>query len=426
MSCASRRPLASRALYAVALPILLLGGIVLGTAPANAQKIGPAFFGMHDSAISVGSVPGVPTGAIRLWDDGTSWRDIESRNGVFDFSRLDTAVQTARAAGLRPLVVLGQTPQFHATVPDAAGAYGPGASSMPTVSSWKRYVGAVAARYGTTVDYQIWNEPNVIGYWTGTVAQMATLTATGGQAIHAKAGRKATVVAPSFPLRLSSQQKWFRAFWHAKVGGTSVANFVNVVAANLYPLDYQAPEDSMKLLSFVRSVLPKAARGKPFWNTEINYGLRGGPAAKRIPAAKQAAYVERTLVLNAANSVGRVFWYSWYVGPIANTQLVENDYTTLTRAGKAWSVARSWLLGTNVSGCHRASKGKLKGLYTCTAHKSTHEVRRIYWKPTGRAATVTTGKTTSKWATMDGRTRAHHGSVTLKVGQYPVMVTSRR
>lgn len=427
MSLASRRSAASRVLVAAVLPVLMLVSTVLASSPAEAQKVRPDFFGIHDADLSSGSLPGVTVGAVRLWDTpGTTWRQIETIPGVFDFGKLDTAVNTARAAGLRPMIVLGQTPQFHATDPTAPGAYGPGATSMPDVSAWQQYVARVATRYKNTVDYQIWNEPNVVNYWTGTVGQMATLTVTGSRVIRQKAGSNATVVAPSFPLRLASQQKWFGAYWHAKASGASVSSQVDVVSVSLYPLATQGPEASMKLLAVAKHALPTEARRKPIWNAEINYGLLGGPPAKEIPAARQAAYVVRTLVLNAASSIKRVYWYRWIVGPVANTHLVENDATTLTRAGKAWGVARGWLVGTKVAGCHQASTGQLKGVYTCTARKGRLEVRRIYWKPTGKAATVATDKTTTRWSDLDGHTTRHQGRLKLKVGKLPVMVASRR
>lgn len=416
----------ARALAALGTVALLLAGMLALSSPAQAQKIRTDFFGMHDSQVRHGSVPGVPVGVVRLWDSETSWRHVEPSPGAFDFTGLDAAVTTARNAGLRPMIVLGQTPSWHAENPGASGAYGSGASSMPRIPAWERYVAAVANRYGTSVDYQIWNEPNVGSYYSGSVAGMVKLTVTASRQITAALGRGATVVAPSFPLRLKSQQNWFRKYWAAKVGRKSVANYVDVVAANLYPAANQAPEAQLKLLGIAKRLLPKPARRKALWNTEINYGLLGGARARQIPEAKQAAYVARTLALNAGSSVRRVYWYAWGIGSIANTHLVENDRSTLTRAGRTWGVVRGWLTGTNTTGCRRASVGKLRGLYTCTARMGRREVRRIYWKPTGRAARITTHRTTTRWETMDGRSTTRRGKLRLKVGQAPVMVSSRQ
>lgn len=406
--------------------------LVLGafSAPSQAQKIRPDFFGMHDSWIRGGTTPTVKLGVVRLWDTGTSWREVETAPGVYDWTNVDAAVGTARKAGLRPLLVLGQTPQFHmadpTNPPSVEGAYGPGANSMPRLAAWNAYVSAAAKRYGTTVDYQVWNEPNVVNYWAGTVAEMAQLTAETSRTITAAIGSAATVVAPGFPLRLEFQQDWFKKYWQATSGGNGMASYVDVVAVHLYPAADQAPEDSMKLLGFARRVLPKAARSKPLWNTEINYGLLGGPTAKPIPDAKQAAFVARTLVLNAASSVRRMYWYSWGQGKIANTHLVKPNRTTLTPAGRAWNRVRGWLLGTSIGNCAQKRSGKLKGLYTCTARKSSTEVRRIYWKPFGRAVQVATHKTTKTWTSLGGKVTKRKGSYRVKVGYAPIMVTSRR
>lgn len=404
---------------------LAVGSLTLAPA-ASAKAIKPDFFAMHDSQIANGSTPGVKTGAARLWDTGTAWRQIETTPGVFDWSKVDAAVAKARGAGLKPMLVLGQTPQFHAQEPLAPGAYGDGATSMPDIKAWRGYVTKAAKRYGTKVEYQVWNEPNVVNYWTGSVQDMAKLTAVAGKAITKAAGRKATVVAPAFPLRLEGQRRWYQKYWSAKVGGKGMSAFVDVVSANLYPLADQGPEASMKLLSFAKRVLPKAAKRKPVWNTEINYGLLGGPTAKEISEAKQASFVARTLLLNAASPVRRVYWYAWDIGPIANTHLVESDRSTLTKAGRAWGEVRRWLVGSDVKGCSKVRGGKLKGLYTCTAKKSANEVRRFYWKPTGAAKKIRTARSTYEWTNLSGKTTKRTGRFQIKVGKSPVMVVSKR
>lgn len=403
---------------------LSLSLLALAT-PAEAKRVGRSFFGMHDSRIAGGTPTTLPIGAVRLCDAGTSWRDIERRKGHFDLTRLRRAVRTAERDGVRPLVVLGQTPRFHATKPNAPGAYGRGATSMPRLRPWKRYVAKVARAFGTTVDYQVWNEPNVVNYWTGSVSQMTLLTKTASRKIESVAGRRATVVAPSFPLRLDGQRRWFREYWHAKVAGRPVSRFVDVVSANLYPLADQGPEASMKLVSFVKRALPRSARHKPLWNTEINYGLLGGDVAKRIPARRQAAFVARTLVLNAASPVRRVYWYAWGVGPIANTHLVQRDGTGLTRAGRAWGVVEGWLRGTRSQKCHQAARGSRRGVYTCV-FRTGHEVRRVYWKPHGHAVRIATPRTTRSWSDLAGHTTERQGRFRIEVGQAPVLVSSRR
>ena len=156
-----------RRLLAVAAAVGL-GLTLLPAAPASAtasQRVAGTFFGMHDGDPT--TWPSATIGEIRLWDSGVNWRQIETSNGVFNFTHLDAEVAAARAHGARVLLVLGQTPRFHSTKPGKRGSYGLGAASMPTQTAWTNYVFKVVNRYkGRGVDYQVWNEANVAA--TGT------------------------------------------------------------------------------------------------------------------------------------------------------------------------------------------------------------------------------------------------------------------
>jgi polysaccharide biosynthesis protein PslG len=347
-----------------------------------------------------------------------SWRDLETSPGVFNFARLDSLVATARSHGAKPMLVLGQTPRFHASHPSWAGAYGKGAATMPNLTAWKSYIATVAARYGSAVDYQVWNEPNVVGYWRGTPAQMATLTRT-AHGVLDKWAPKATVVAPSFPVRLAAQRSWISRYYARKTGGHKVASYVDVVSLNLYPPKVGSPETSMTLLHQMRRIL--AARGvhKPIWNTEINYGLIGnGSNARNISLRHQAANVTRTYVLNAANGIKRVYWYAWDLHGIGNTDLTARNNATLTKAGNAYGVVSSWLLGGRVGGCSVGSDG----LYTCVVRYSGG-VKRIYWNPSRRSSVRAVGSSTYTEAMLGAR-RTLHGGERLSVGYAPILVRS--
>ena len=106
-----------------------LGLTLLPAAPAAAAtpRIPGSFFGMHDG--DAVSFPAAPVGAVRLWDSGVSWREIETAPGRFDFTRVDAQVNAARAHGASVLLVLGQTPRFHSTKPGQRGSYGLGAAA---------------------------------------------------------------------------------------------------------------------------------------------------------------------------------------------------------------------------------------------------------------------------------------------------------
>ena len=399
---------------------LALGLALVPAAPAAAAtpRVRPNMFGVHDG--SPASWPKAPVGAIRLWDSGVSWREIETSPGTYDFRRLDAQVNTARAHGARVLLVLGMTPRFHSTHPRHQGSYGPGSADMPRKHAWINYVRKVARRYsGRGLDYQVWNEGNVAGYWRGTAKQLAKLTRWTDRAVH-KHDAAAKIVAPAMAMRLSGQRKWLRTFYAQRVDRDNVAAYVDIVSLNLYPSPQGGPEDSMRLLAAARTMLRAAGVRKPIWNTEINYGLLGGGTARKIPRAKEASYVARTYVLNAANKVRRVYWYSWDLQHLANTQLTFANGTSLTRAGHAFRVVRRWLMNSKVSGCSRDPRAT----WTCDA-RYAHGVRRIYWNP-NRRVTVRAVRSATSSQTLKGTRTGLTGGEALRVGQVPVMVRSRR
>ncbi len=409
----------SRRLLAVGAAVGI-GLMLLPAAPAGAatSRIPGSFFGMHNGEHV--SYPTAPVGAVRLWDSGVSWRDIETAPGRYDFTRVDAQVNAARAHGATVLLVLGQTPQFHSTKPGAPGTYGPGAASMPTQTSWTSYVSAVVRHFkGRGVDYQVWNEANVAGYWQGTPKQMATLTRLASTIVN-RNDSSAKVVSPAMAVRLSSQRSWLRTFYAQRTGGKPVASYLDVVSLNLYPLASQKPEASMSLLAATRGTLRAAGVRKPIWNTEINYGLLGGATARPVAAQTQAAYVGRTFLLNAASDVRRVYWYRWDLQSLANTSLTFDDGVTLTSAGTAYDVVRGWLLGSRINSCPRDGHGT----YTCTMTYSGG-VKRVYWNPSGHA-TVRAVTSARAAVNVQGGERGLRGGERIAVSASPVMVRSTK
>lgn len=386
--------------------------------PSGRPAIAATFFGMHEGRVTQGITPEAPVGALRLWDSNTSWLHLETSPGQFSWAPLDTAVAAAEAVGARPLLVLGQTPVFHASRPNQEAAYAPGAASMPDVGAWRRYVAAAAERYGDRIDYQVWNETNVIGYWSGTPRQMAELTVAAGRAIF-EVAPKATVVAPAFALRLPSQQRYFADYWAWQSRGVDLASAVDAAAVHLYPPAEDPPEAQVGLLEDAQEILTKHGVELPIWNTEINFGLLGGPEPPPIPDERQRAYLMRTYLLNAGLGVQRVYWYRWDLQPIANTLLTTPDFSASTLAGRAFPTIREWLEGTVVKGCELSA-----GVWKCEA-RADRETRTFWWKPQGRPRRLSAGEGARSWTDADGDVTRCPSGCQVPVGETPVMVTGR-
>jgi polysaccharide biosynthesis protein PslG len=423
----ARTPLLGLAVAALAVALAAPAG---PAEAAKAPRITSEFFGVHHQGLHAdGPIgwPQAPVGSVRLWDNGVSWREIEVAPGVFDWALLDAEIAKARANGASVLLVLGQTPAFHSTKPGRASTYGPGASAMPTKAAWTAYVRAVAYRnrtvWGGVADFQVWNEANVPGYWSGTPAQMAQLTSWTDRALRA-AGSSATLVAPAMVTRLTSQRKWIDSYYKQRVRRKNVSAYVDAVSFQLYPAPSAGPEAAMTLLAAARRILARHGVNKPIWNTEVNYGLVGGPSAgataRGISVERQVANVLRTFALNAGNRVRRVYWYSWDLQGIANTPLVAADRITLTSAGRAFLTARSWLLRSRPTGCSKARNGT----WTCTFTTST-QTRRVVWNP-GKTVRYDVPRGRTQLTTWSSVTGTRPTSRRVRVGTVPVLFSTPR
>jgi len=92
-----------------------------------------------------------------------TWSTIEQTAGKYDFSTFDTLVSTAEARGLSVLAILG----FGNAVYTGGGMTPP--RTTAAINAYAAYCKATAAHFaGHNVAFEIWNEPDVAGFWGGT------------------------------------------------------------------------------------------------------------------------------------------------------------------------------------------------------------------------------------------------------------------
>jgi polysaccharide biosynthesis protein PslG len=367
------------------------------------------FFGMHVPTLGTSfpaSLSG-SVGAVNLSSDGVYWPDLETSDGVYDWTHLDAIVDQARSHGAQPLLVLGQTPSWA----------GPSYAGVPPTTAWQDFVRTVVMRYGTRLDYQIWPEPNISQNWSGTPAQIATLTIAAAKIIHAVAP-KAVVVSPAMVTRLQYQRAFMNKFFAAKVGGKRVGSFINAVGLDLYPLESGTPEDSMVLLRKARAILRSHRVTAPVWNVEINYGVISGgqTTARPMPASQQASYVVRTYVLNAAAGVRRVYWLGWGHWFNVSITMAASDGSP-TRAGVAFHSAVTWLNGQKVHPCVHNTKRRL---YSCQLVKHG-SASWVYWTTKGKTV-VRAPKGSRFLQTVSGARKRTHTGKRLTATTSPIWV----
>lgn len=407
---------------------------------AHAVRVSRGFFGIHDS--SQQAYGRVPFGSIRLWDAGVAWNDVETSPGVYDWRTLDSLVGAAQAHQVQVTLVLAMTPSFYA---DAA-------TLPPRLRThFADYVRAVMTRYRWfegrrgIAAYQVWNEGNVGTFWTGTPHQLAGLTRIVDD-VGEEVDPHATVVAPSFAMRMPYQRRWFSRYQSQHLAGVPVRHYYDANSLSLYPMPMQGhrtagPEDAMALLGPARHRLARAGVPSrvPLWASEINYGVRSGApgqlAARPITRRRQVANVIRTYLLGASHGLSRVFWYRYDWGELpassgggtlGNTLLtVPGRPDQVTAAGRALATTAAWLDGRLVGRHgHRPCSQGSSGLYTCVI-EYRGGVRRIYWNPRHRERVHLTAHATYRQVAEGGMHRlGRHDAI--RIGYRPVMVDSPR
>jgi hypothetical protein len=348
-------------------------------------RIPGAYWGMHVASPIGHDFPDAPITAVNLTTSQVYWNQVETAPGRYDFSRLDAIVSTAEDRRARAMLVLGFTPAFHAKQPESLTAR----TTMPGKAAWRAWVTAVVERYGDRLDYQIWPEPNIPGNWTGTPAQMARLTVIAGDIIHDRAPA-ALVVAPAVALRLEAQRRWVDRFWSTEVAGAPVAESVDAVALDPFPLEDGTPEDSLDLVCQAREILAVHGVDLPVWTNEINYGVAsGGPTTdvQHYRDGRQAAAVARTYLLHAAMGMERVYWLGWFSYPGMAVEMTRDGVTT--PAGEAYRTVHGWLAQGPRPDCRVEA-----GLHTCLV-EGHEETLLIHWRVRG----------TSRVPAPDGATR---------------------
>lgn len=290
---------------------------------------------------------------LRFWDVGVTQKDIHTAPGVFNFTQLQKLL--AMAGGADVLYTFGKVP---------AWAGGGAAFANPPIdlasgnATLKAFVSALVNFSLTNpaqriASYELWNEPNLAMYWTGTPAQLVQMVSDASAIIRA-ADPLAIIVGP------------------AGSGGLAVNNFMreyllqggaalqDVFAYHAYLGDGKKTADGMqtilKSISSVKAALGIAAQ--PTWFTEGSWGQDSSYATPLAPdgltSDEKIAYMAMQHIYMLLAGVARYYWYAWY-----STQGWGTLWSAagLNPVGLAYSILRSWLTGATVGTLNTNTNG---------------------------------------------------------------------
>lgn len=329
-----------------------------------------SYFGLHIHHLDAPTPtpwPSMPVPEWRLWDAGVNWPNLEPNEGQWQFERLDRYVLLAQQHGTSILLPLGGSPSWASARPQLASPYSPGFTAEPAnLDDWRTYVRTVVTRYkGRIPAYEIWNEPNLRDFWSGTTDQMLTLTKEASQIIRS-VDPHAIVVSPSATAEYGIP-------WLAEFLKRGAGRYVDVIGYHFYLDPPTRPaEDILPFIQRVRQTMSENnLANMPLWNTES--GAIGPPHFDSDEAA--AGFLARVYILAWAAGVQRFYWYAWD-NRLMGVKTYDEITHTVTPAGYAYKVMEQWLVGAQMTGCTENADYT----WTCQLNRSGKK-EWIVWNP---------------------------------------------
>ena len=325
--------------------------------------------------------PQVPTGSLRMWDVGVSWKEIETSKGVYDWSKLSAAVQRASTLSADVLYVLGNTPAW---ANDGKGDNAPPSN----LDDAAEFLKAVCTKYGGEIgSYEVWNEGNIPRYWSGTQQQLADLTAKAHAALKGCSG-STQVVAASTGVRASGT---FANQYTQYLSALKEKNWpVDAFSVHSYPLPSGTPTTRLDLVAQFKTML--AVNGAPadrgILDTELNYGLASSSEG-RVPLsdATTAAYISQSFIQSVQYGIDSTYWYLWSG---SDYDLLGGQLNPGTPAAKqGWSTTYSWLLGSRMQRCGTA--GPSGSVQICQLTGADGKNFSLLWTTSATAKVDVTG-----------------------------------
>jgi hypothetical protein len=189
------------------------------------------------------------------------WDRIEGVAGQYDWTVMDQVVDELVNAGIDPLIILQDTPDWAA---DPACPATEASICPPDLEAWGSFVSAAVGRYQGKVTYwEIWNEPNSLYRWAGTSQDYYLLLQRAATDIRATDPEARILIGGMTHESVLEQGDWLRAL----LGAPDLGELFDVFSFHLYGSVGQPEETFASLYDLLGEF---GLSGKEVWVTETN------------------------------------------------------------------------------------------------------------------------------------------------------------
>ena len=236
---------------------------------------------------------------------GRDWGALETSKGVYNttnLAKMDSIVNRLHAGGVNMVWILGFTAQWASSQPTAPwpdnGRYRPA-----NWADWEDHVTFVVTRYqGKISHWEVWNEPDHIGFWKSSIADYATLLQKAHAKVKAVSSANTVLVGGLATTNGTTDSYGLGTFFDQllDLGAASWFDVVNYHAYGGY--DKQVSRHA----GMVDVINHHSIQAKPIWITETGYTTVGTTSLE----AMKADMVNQVGLGNIRFAdVDRTFWY---------------------------------------------------------------------------------------------------------------------
>jgi hypothetical protein len=343
----------------------------LGFAQRDDGPVTLKFFGLHRKFDD--PWPSVPFGS---WRATLAWKNAEPERGVWDFRKTDQQVEQAAQHGVDLVFDIGYIPTWASSTPGKRCMVGMGSCAEPrSMDEWRNWISVVGNRYkGKVKYYEIWNEPNdSVAFYTGSIRGLVEMTKAARE-VFESIDPDIRILSPS-PTSPVAGPRVLEQFLAAGGG-----KYCDIISYHFY-VHPGPPEGVYRYAERIWGLMRRYdVSDKPLWDSEIGWG------APELDDTTQAAYIARTMLLQRAAGISRVFWYMWAPNDQKKLRFIEADRQTPGIAGQALQRTEDWMLGAVVSSCDSSDKPEpaaaSHGVWTCVLQRG-EEKSYVVWNPDG-------------------------------------------